>query len=96
MSLENSFAERRLRRHAKLLAVRVAHGLRDFGPDARESAAKLLANVDALEDFCDAAVAEQAALVGGPLMDIIETLIKDFIENPEKWIALIIKIIGLF
>jgi len=96
MSIESTFAEKRLRRHAKLLAIRVAHGIREFGPDARESASKLLSNSDALEDFCDAAILEQSNVMAGPVLDIIEALIKDFIENPEKWIAVIIKIIGLF
>lgn len=48
------------------------------------------------DDIGDQILHDEQLRRGGPLADLFSQLIKDFIENPEKWIAIIQTLIKLF
>jgi len=80
------FQERRLRRAAK----------RFLQSQSTIDAATILADSDMLDAFIDECLAEQAKTFQGPIGDLIEKLIQSFIDDPQKWIAIITTIIKLF
>lgn len=80
------FQERRLKRAAvKLLKSR-----------ATADAFMIVQNSEMLDAFVDECLAEQSKTFQGPITDLIEKLIQSFIDDPDKWIAIISVIIKLF
>lgn len=70
--------------------------LRRQAAKGNRQALAVLRDADMFEAFLDYGIAEQLQSVGGPLSEIFAKLIQDFIDNPEKWIAIIETIIALF
>lgn len=48
------------------------------------------------DEFCDQCLDEQAKSATGPLADVFAALIQSFIDNPEKWLRVILLVIQLF
>lgn len=80
------FQERRLRRAAGRYLI--------F--QGTEDAAKILRADDMFDAFIDECLAEQSKACEGPISDLIDKLIQSFIDDPQKWIAIIATIIKLF
>ena len=56
----------------------------------------ILTDLDMFDAFIDECLAEQYKTFQGPIGDLIEKLIQSFIDDPQKWIAIITTIIKLF
>jgi hypothetical protein len=80
------FQERRLKRAAaKFLRNQVS-----------TQAMEILRDDEKFQSFIDECLAEQSKTFQGPITDLIEKLIQSFIDDPDKWIAIISVIIKLF
>lgn len=80
------FQERRLKRAA----------VRFLKNQASTGAMEILRDDNKFEAFVDECLAEQSKACEGPISDLIDKLIQSFIDDPQKWIAIIATIIKLF
>lgn len=61
-------------------------------PEYSKEVDAILAESDKFDEVVDECIAEQQKNTGGAFSDMIGMLIQSFIDDPEKWIALIIKL----
>lgn len=80
------FQERRLRRAAR----------RFLQWQSTTDSAAILADLNKFDAFIDECLAEKSKTFQGPITDLIDKLIQSFIDDPQKWIAIITTIIKLF
>jgi len=86
-------AERRLRSKVGWQVWHLAFRDPHNGEDVQAAARLTLQDDEAFEGLIERLVAERASQAEGPIADIFQALLDAFLENPEFWIGLIIKIL---